>query len=472
MAHIRLFNHYIHIPYILLGVIEAGLLLVAVFAGAWLRFGESIFADGQSDPLWLLRAVVFALVMMGCNLAMGVYDSRLREGFASMAMRSVVSFCLLGGATLTILYYIVPILYMGRGVLFLAVMFALLLVMPARWLFFEMVDARQLRRRIMIYGAGFSADRIRKAILADRRQFGIDIVGCVISGDDQPVVSDGQLLCCEPDELLRFAVAERVNEIVIALDERRRIEGGVFPLEQLLDCKLSGIAVLDAMDFYERETGQVELSLLTPSWMLFSTGFRYSELRDAGKRVFDLVVASLLLLIVWPFMLLTALAILLETGAPVFYGQMRTGLNGKSFRLYKFRSMSKDAEKDGKAVWAQKNDSRITRVGSFIRNTRLDELPQLYNVLKGDMSFIGPRPERPEIVVDLVEKIPFYDQRHRVKPGLMGWAQLKYPYGASVEDAVCKLRYDLYYTKNHSLLLDLLILVQTVEVILLGKGVH
>jgi sugar transferase (PEP-CTERM system associated) len=403
---------------------------------------------------------------------MGVYDSRLREGFASMAMRSVVSFCLLGAASLTILYYALPILYMGRGVLFLAVMISLVLVMPARWLFFEMVDARQLRRRVLIYGAGSTAARIQSAIAADRRQFGIDVIACVAAGEEHPVVAAGTLIQCLPQDLLTYAHKERVSEIVIALDERRREEGAVFPLSELLDCKLAGITVLDAMNFYERETGQVELSLLTPSWMLFSNGFRYSEFRDAGKRLFDLIVAVLLLAILWPFMFLTALAVMLETGRPVFYRQMRVGLNGKPFNLYKFRSMSKDAEKDGKAVWAQKNDSRVTRVGGFIRNTRLDELPQIYNVLKGDMSFIGPRPERPEFVSELTQVIPFYDQRHRVKPGLMGWAQLKYPYGASVEDAVCKLRYDLYYTKNHSLLLDLLILVQTVEIILLGKGVH
>jgi sugar transferase (PEP-CTERM system associated) len=472
VAHIRLFNHYIHIPYIVLGLLEAVLLGVAVYIGAWLRFGEGMYADGQTESIWLIRAIVFAVVMMACNLAMGVYDSRLREGFASMAMRSVVSYCLLGGAALTILYYIFPMLYMGRGVLFLAVMISLVLVMPARWLFFAMVGAQQLRRRILIFGAGSTAARIQSAIFADKRQFGIDIVGCVVAGEETPSVDADKVVRCLPQDLMAYAHSQKVNEIVIALDERRRGGGAVFPLAELLDCKLSGITVLDAMDFYERETGQVELSLLTPSWMLFSTGFRYSTFRDVGKRIFDIAVSLLLLAIAWPFMVLTAIAVVLESGRPIFYGQVRVGLNGKHFTVYKFRSMTKDAEKDGKAVWAQKNDSRVTRVGSFIRNTRLDELPQLYNVLKGDMSFIGPRPERPEFVVDLVEKIPFYDQRHRVKPGLMGWAQLKYPYGASVEDAVCKLRYDLYYTKNHSLLLDLLILVQTVEVILLGKGVH
>jgi len=224
--------------------------------------------------------------------------------------------------------------------------------------------------------------------------------------------------------------------------------------------------------FIERELLRIEVSLLRPSWALFSDGFVYSQLRDIVKKVFDLSVALLLLVFAWPFMLLTALAVYLESGGPVIYKQVRTGLHGKEFPIYKFRSMSQNAEKDGKAVWATKNDGRVTRVGAFIRNTRLDELPQLYNVLKGDMSFVGPRPERPQFVEELNEAIPFYDARHKVKPGLMGWAQLKYPYGASVDDARNKLKYDLYYVKNHSFFLDILIVIQTVEVVLLGKGVH
>ena len=233
-----------------------------------------------------------------------------------------------------------------------------------------------------------------------------------------------------------------------------------------------GVRVIETINFYERELGVIELEHLNQGWMLFSDGFRYSQSRDVIKRGFDIFASLCLLAIIWPFVVLTALAVVLETGRPVLYSQIRTGLNGKTFRVYKFRSMVTDAEKDGKAVWATKNDARVTKVGAVIRNTRLDELPQLYNVLRGDMSFVGPRPERPEFVKDLAEQIPFFEQRHRVKPGLMGWAQLKYPYGASVKDAENKLRYDLYYVKNHSILLDFLILVQTVEVVLLGKGVH
>jgi sugar transferase (PEP-CTERM system associated) len=226
------------------------------------------------------------------------------------------------------------------------------------------------------------------------------------------------------------------------------------------------------VDFYERELKKANLDMVYPSWILFSDGFSASRSRAFVKRFVDLVLSLMLLVIMSPFIILTAIAVFLETGRPVLYSHKRTGLLGKEFRIYKFRSMRQDAEKDGKARWASANDNRVTRVGGFIRNTRLDELPQIYNVIKGEMSFVGPRPERPEFVFELKEKIPFYDTRHYVKPGLMGWAQLKYPYGASVEDAKGKLEYDLYYSKNHSLLMDTLIMIQTVEVVLLGKGVR
>jgi sugar transferase (PEP-CTERM system associated) len=269
-----------------------------------------------------------------------------------------------------------------------------------------------------------------------------------------------------------FTKEHNISEVVVAPDERRSSEGASIPVDELLDCKLRGIRVTEPLAFIERELLRIEVSLLRPSWALFSSGFIYSQTRDIIKKVFDISLALLLLVLVWPFMILTALAVYLESGGPVIYKQVRTGLYGKDFSIYKFRSMTQNAEKDGKAVWATKNDARVTRVGAFIRNTRLDELPQLYNVLVGDMSFVGPRPERPEFVEELNETIPFYDARHKVKPGLMGWAQLKYPYGASVEDAQNKLKYDLYYVKNHSFFLDILIVIQTVEVVLLGKGVH
>jgi sugar transferase (PEP-CTERM system associated) len=259
-----------------------------------------------------------------------------------------------------------------------------------------------------------------------------------------------------------------VDEIVMAMDDRRQ----QFPLKELLDCRLKGIDVVELASFLERETGKVYLDILIPSWMIFGDGFRRDFIRRYSERAFDIAASLVLLMLTLPVMLLTMLAIKLEEGvrAPLLYGQPRVGCGGKVFRVMKFRSMRTNAESDGRARWAKANDDRVTRVGRFIRKVRIDELPQLFNVLGGQMSFVGPRPERPEFVGQLSESIPYYDIRHAVKPGITGWAQLCYPYGASEQDALEKLQYDLYYVKNHSLVVDVLILLQTVEVILFNKG--
>ncbi len=252
------------------------------------------------------------------------------------------------------------------------------------------------------------------------------------------------------------------------MDDRRRH----FPMDQLLECRLEGVEINELVTFLERETGKVRLDILNPSWMIFSEGFRQGRAQGVLERLFDVVASFGLLALAAPFMLLTAAAIKLSDGwrAPIFYRQVRVGQYGKPFELLKFRSMREDAERDGQAQWAQKNDSRITRVGSFIRTTRIDELPQVLNVLRGEMSFVGPRPERPAFVEQLNETIPYYRERHSIKPGITGWAQLCYPYGSSEQDAMEKLQYDLYYVKNHSLIFYIAILVQTVEVIVWGKG--
>jgi sugar transferase (PEP-CTERM system associated) len=257
---------------------------------------------------------------------------------------------------------------------------------------------------------------------------------------------------------------------VIACDQRR----GTLPVEILFDCRLRGVAVTDLLDFMERETGQIVVNLMYPSWVIYSNGFNSQNyLRDALDYSINCLMATVVLLLAWPFMLLTAIIIFFEDvnvkNASVFYKQERVGLNGQLFNIIKFRSMRLDAEKDG-AKWATANDSRVTKVGHFIRKFRIDELPQLLNIFRGEMSFIGPRPERPQFVEQLIREIPYYNQRHNVKPGLAGWAQLNYPYGASVEDSMEKLKFDLYYVKHQSLMLDILILIRTVEVVLFGKG--
>lgn len=469
MAHVRILNHYLHTKFLVLGIVEFFALMYAVSLSVELKNAWSDIPVALEYPLWQMG--IFALIMSCCSLAMGVYTSVFREGKTGMVLRTVVSYFFLGTASLTIVYYLIPELNLGRGVLAFTIALALLLVLLLRLVFFKVVDRAQLTRNVVILGAGDMAATILKHIEPYHHEMGFRMVGCVPSGNSPIQVKDVPVMA-EPANWMEFVRANNISEIVVAPDERRSSEGGNLPLAALLDCKLSGIRVSEPLAFIERELLRIEVPMLRPVWALFSDGFSYSQMRDVIKRAFDIFVALLLLFLAWPLMLLTALAIYLESGAPVLYQQVRVGLNGKEFTINKFRSMRQDAEKDGKAVWASKNDSRVTRVGGFIRNTRLDELPQLYNVLKGDMSFIGPRPERPQFVAELSEKVPFYDARHRVKPGLMGWAQLKYPYGASVEDAENKLKYDLYYVKNHSFFIDILIVIQTVEVVLLGKGVH
>jgi sugar transferase (PEP-CTERM system associated) len=470
VAHTRIFNHYLHTSYILLGLLEFAALVFGVYAAFYIVLPADQFSLLSVDGGWLSRALVFAVVMHSSTLAMGVYQSFLREGFISMVLRTVVAYCLLGCLVYTVLHLLIDKLYLGDTTLLLAIVLSMATIIVLRWCFFQIVDVSQLRRRVVFYGAGVKAANLLAVLAQDGKQLGVDIIGCVPSGDESDV--DKSLSITSPSNWLDFVRQQNVSEIVVVPDERRKGEGGGLPLSDLLDCKLAGTRVIDAINFCEREAGKVELDLLHPGWMLFSDGFRYSQTRDVAKRIFDLIVCVTLLMLVWPLMILTVLAVFLESGRPIIYKQTRVGLNGATFEVLKFRSMVKNAEKDGKAVWAQQNDSRITRVGNFIRNTRLDELPQLWNVLKGEMSFVGPRPERPEFVDELAKTIPYYQERHRVKPGLMGWAQLNYAYGASEEDAAQKLRYDLYYTKNHSLLLDILTALQTVEVILLGKGVR
>lgn len=468
MSYIRLNKHYIHLPYLYLGIVDA--LIVAGVAWGIQYLGVQANADELPATIHWAPVITLSFVLSCCTLSMGVYTALIREGFSSMVLRTMVSFFLLGSLSL----YLINVLFDGRfinqSMIFWCVLLSTLFVCVSRWIFVKIVDVGQLKRRVVIYGAGSRAEKLLADLTPDVDVLGVKIVGCIPSGGE-PVNVDPALTIPEPSDWLTFTKQFQISEIVVSPDERRRSGGDVFPLSQFLDCKLAGIPSCDALSFCERELGKIDISLLQPGWMLFSDGFKYSKRRMLAKRLFDLILASLFLVVLWPFMLLTALAVKLESPGAVLYHQVRVGLNGRNFRIYKFRSMRQDAEKNG-AVWAQKNDARVTRVGAFIRNTRLDELPQLYNVFAGHMSFVGPRPERPEFVSDLAQQIPFYEMRHKVKPGLMGWAQLKYPYGASVEDAKNKLQYDLYYTKNHSFFMDMLIMIQTVEIILLGKGVH
>ncbi len=454
---IRLFGHYWQLGIVLLWLLESA----AIFVSSWLAFR---WLGSESPSVIWLQSVVLAGCVMVAAVAMGLFSRRLRDRTAGIVLRigvAVIAGAFLGG----LLLYVSPdhrptfievFAFLAIG------LFSLTIVrVTAR----GFIEEDILKRRVLVYGAGNNAARIMQLRRrADQR--GFKVIGFVPARNEDRVIPADRLLLKDAP-VGHIASEHEIDEIVVAMDDRRQ----QFPLKELLDCRLAGIEVVELASFLERETGKVYLDILIPSWMIFGSGFRKDIFRRYSERAFDLLASFVLLLLALPVMLLTALAIKFEEGlsAPVFYGQPRVGYAGRVFRVLKFRSMRVDAEKDG-VRWASEHDDRVTRVGRFIRKVRIDELPQLINVLNGHMSFVGPRPERPEFVKQLNESIPYYDVRHAVKPGITGWAQLCYPYGASELDASEKLQYDLYYVKNHSLVFDILILLQTVEVILLGKG--
>ncbi|HNH24631.1 MAG TPA: TIGR03013 family PEP-CTERM/XrtA system glycosyltransferase, partial [Accumulibacter sp.] len=322
-----------------------------------------------------------------------------------------------------------------------------------------------LSHRVLVFGVGEESQAVSGVLR--KHDPDIQIVGFYPSANETEFAVPQQSVLPRDVSLSDTAHNFKVDEIIVAVRERR---GGVLPLRELLDCKLSGVRVLDLASYFERALGQIRLDSLRVGWLVFGEGFRQGWRRTSVKRLSDVVLAIIMLLLALPIMLLTALMIVLENGFPIFYRQERVGLDGRLFKVIKFRSMRTDAESDGKPRWASADDDRVTRVGRFIRKVRIDELPQLYNVLVGDMSLVGPRPERPYFVDKLTRDIPFYAVRHSVKPGVTGWAQVCYPYGATVDDSIQKLQYDLFYVKNHTLFLDILILFQTVGVVLTGKG--
>lgn len=459
---------HLRVPFLLLAVLEFCICVVAVFIAVYVRFDGSQITEIESINSPFATSVLFGLVMPTTMMAMGLYQSRFRGGILGVFLRSVIGF-VCGAAILALLYYLIPPLYLGRGVFALAILIAFFMVGTIRPMFFYYVDKDVLKIRVLVLGAGEKASSIPRRLRrrVDRR--GFRIVGYLPLPTEKKVgIDSAKLVDLGEKTLLEYSIANQIDEIVVAADERRN----GLPLAELLQCKLHGLDVIDLLSFFEREQGKLPLDILRPDWLIYSDGFERGAMRDITKRMFDIAASLFIVLITWPFMLLAVIAIRLEDGwkAPIFYRQTRVGYLGKPFEVLKFRSMSVDAESAGVAQWATRNDSRVTRVGSFMRKTRIDELPQIINVLTGDMSFVGPRPERPHFVDQLSESIPYYQERHAVKPGITGWAQVCYPYGASLQDSVQKQEFDLYYIKNHTIFLDMLILCQTAEVVLFGKG--
>jgi sugar transferase (PEP-CTERM system associated) len=448
----------------LLAAIEFLLAALAVPLAALVRFsGDLDLPEEKSGALLWVSAAVFAAAVVVALTAMGLYQARQRLNVEGVLARMTIGllFAAVGQA---VTYYFVPQLALWRGWWLLSFVSAGLLLIVSRVVFARIVDQTAFRRRVVVYGAG---NRAAKLLQLRRRsdQRGFQIMAFLPVPGEAAAIQDARV-DGSPGDVGVLARKHQADEIVIAMDDRRQ----GFPIKELLECKFSGIDVIDILGFLERESGKVNVDLLSPSWMIFSEGFTHRSSRVALSRMLDLIASFTLLALSWPFILLTALAILIEDGRPTFYRQTRVGIFGKPFELVKFRSMRKDAEQGTGARWATKNDDRVTRVGAVIRKLRVDELPQLFNVIKGDMRFVGPRPERPEFVKELSLKIPYYHERHCVRPGLTGWAQLCYPYGSSEKDALEKLQFDLYYLKNQSLIFDIMILLQTVEVVIWGKG--
>ena len=448
-----------------LWLLELSVLLLAVTLAVWLRFLDDPASRGLFIDTAPVRSLLVAVFVTGAMAAFGLYQPHVRHNRIDLMLRIGLGFAF-GGVGLLVLYYAVPSTYIGRGVLALSLLIGFVLICTLRLLVYGLFGVEAFKRRILILGAGSNADLINRRLRrrSDRKAF--TVIGFLPIDGQAQVVAQDLLVDPKGRTLRELALDLHAHEIVVAPDERR----GGLPMDQILQCAQMGVAIVDLPAFFEREAGLIKLEIADPSTLVFSGGFDHSFPRRLSKRAFDIAAALVLLLVAWPFMLLVALCVWAESGSPILYRQTRVGEGGRTFDLTKFRSMRTDAEKDGVARWASTNDDRTTRVGRFIRATRLDELPQLFNVLAGDMSFVGPRPERPQFVDQLNQEIRYYNVRHSVKPGLTGWAQLRYPYGASVNDAREKLKFDLFYVKNHGLFFDFMILLQTVEVVLFRRG--
>ena len=459
---VRLFKHYVPHAVLLLGLVDLVLLITAAEIGWEVRASQIGTAAGSATERWP-QLLSFAAALQIALVAVGGYGAASFLSLRFAAARLSVAIAL-GVIFLSLIYFLVPPLAFWRSNLLYAMIAAAVLLVAVRAALGSVLGGERFKRRVVVLGAGARAARLCE--LAEQPGINFVPAGFVAMGEANPQVPGAIPRDAIPN-LARHVVDLNAQEVVLALEERRN----ALPLADLLRVRTTGVRVYEISTFLERETGRIDLNSVSPSWLIFSDGFASGRMiSSAAKRAFDIVASLLLLALTVPIVLLTALAIKVESRGPAFYRQRRVGLYNQDFNILKLRSMRQDAEVSGKAVWAAEDDPRITRIGRFIRKVRIDELPQCWTVLKGEMSFVGPRPERPQFVADLEHQLPYYAERHMVKPGITGWAQINYPYGASIEDARHKLEYDLYYVKNYSPFLDLLILLQTLRVVLWPAG--
>lgn len=461
---VKIFNHYVSKLVSALLLIEIFALIAAIYGAHEILSAYGYVSQTQGKNFFA-SAAAFSLFIVFSMAAFGLYHLEGLPTTALTAIRLIPS-ALLGFGSTALFLALIPELNADIRILVLAAAGGTVIILVLRTVIFHTIAHPILESRLIFVGEGALAKECSNLAADSSFSRKYSIVGFVPLRTEECLVSTAAILPLD-ESLFSIAKRHNVGEIVVSAQNRR---GSTFPLHQLLECKLNGIKVTGAAAFFEREARQIRVDSLHPSWLIFGDGFNQSAFRVVCKRAFDLMVSMLIFAAAMPVMLVTALCIYLEDKGPVIYRQERVGKGGRIFCVLKFRSMRIDAEEGGTPQWAAANDTRTTRIGRIIRKLRIDELPQIVNVIKGEMSFVGPRPERPYFVQQLTEKVPYYNLRHSIKPGITGFAQVRYQYGSSIEDAIQKLQYDLYYVKNNGLFLDLLVLVETLQVVLFAKG--
>lgn len=462
---IRIFRQYISPRRVLFVTGEGVLMFCAVSLASYFLLGGVLDFFTILQVLWPKLILVSMLTQVSLYFN-DLYEFKSTDTALDIASRLIQSIGITS-IVLALIYFIWPEMIIGRWIFFASLGILLFFLVSWRIIYSIVIRNKILAERAILIGDGDLADNILKEIQT-RRDLSYNIDGIVaFKKKHSPLENKGGIPVYHGfDTICDLAEGAGVGNVIVALDEKR----GIMPYNELLRCKVRGINVINGESFYERISGKLLVEKINPSWLIFSDGFVKSRFVRTGKRIIDLTASALLLVLSSPVTLITALAIKVDSRGPVLFSQERVGEYERNFVLFKFRSMKSDAEQETGPVWATEDDPRVTRVGNIIRKLRIDEIPQLWNVFKGDMSFVGPRPERPFFVEQLKKKIPYYNERFSVKPGITGWAQVKYPYGASEEDALEKLKYDLYYIKNMSPLMDLIIIFQTVKIVLLGRG--
>ena len=461
---LRLFKQYYPVRNALFVVGEGLFIFVSVIIASWLLIGNDFIL---TDRNLILKTVLIASVCQLCLYYNDLYDLNVTNTYQELFIRLMQA---LGASAifLALVYFLFPICIIGRGIFIVSICFVVAFIVVWRIAYTHILNNGLFNQKIILLGSGELARNIARAII-ENRDCGYQVAAVVNgnqTGDAFMIQSPANICRNGYDGLCKNAKALDIDKIVVAIEERR----SGFPIRQLLSCRVDGIEVIEGTSFYEMLTGKLIVEKINPSWLIFSEGFRKSWLRKVLKRTGDLILSVIMLALLAPVLLTVAILIKLDSKGPVFFSQERVGEKRKPYMVHKFRSMVQDAEKTSGPVWAQADDCRVTRIGKFIRKWRIDEFPQLFNVIKGEMSFVGPRPEREFFVSELEEAIPYYAERFSVKPGVTGWAQVSYPYGASVEDAKEKLNYDLFYIKNMSIFMDLMVVMRTVKTVLFGEG--